>query len=244
MSILQSVWVNVALLRPVELWHPVLGIVVYLGINQLLSGLSLDLGRCAWVKGLVVAHNCLLAVYSGWTFCTAISLLTLEDLFDVNGEAVFAAPGVAGLIHLFYLSKYYEFFDTWIHYMKGRSPGFLQVYHHVGAVLIMALLVKFKVELAWFWLIFNSGVHTVMYSYYAGATVGLRFPFKPLITMLQMTQFVVGLSVSAWNFTYQRMTREQTAIVALNNLYVIVLLGLFLRFYDQQYRTKGGGKQS
>ena len=50
----------------------------------------------------------MLTVYSGWTFYTALSLLTLQDLFDVHGEAVWNTPGVAGLIHLFYLSKYYE----------------------------------------------------------------------------------------------------------------------------------------
>ena len=120
------------------------GVAAYLCVNRLLRALRLDWSQSPWVKGVVLGHNLLLCVYSGWTLVTALSLLAWSDLVDVNGEAVFAAPGFAGLAHLFYWSKYYEFFDTWIHYLKGRSPGFLQVFHHVGAVGVMAVVVKYQ----------------------------------------------------------------------------------------------------
>lgn len=241
MDFVQTTLADTLAEQPVAFWHPVVGIATYICMNQLLGGLHLDLGGSACFKGIVFSHNCMLTVYSGWTFYTALSLLTLQDLFDEHGEAVWNTPGVAGLIHLFYLSKYYEFFDTWIHYMKGRKPGNLQMFHHIGAVLVMATLVKYRVEGAWIWLIFNSGVHTIMYCYYAGATIGLRFPFKKWITVLQLTQFVAGLALSVWCYMYQRMSYHQACGIALNNAYLLVLLNLFVRFFSQSYGAPAGG---
>ena len=37
----------------------------------------------------------------------------------------------------FYLSKYYEFIDTWIILLKDKKPMFLQTFHHAGIVLLM-----------------------------------------------------------------------------------------------------------
>ena len=114
---------------PIALWHPLVGVAAYLCVNRLLRALRLDWSQSPWFKGVVLGHNLLLCVYSGWTLVTALSLLAWSDLVDVNGEAVFAAPGFAGLAHLFYWSKYYEFFDTWIHYLKSmRLPSTLDAH--------------------------------------------------------------------------------------------------------------------
>ena len=83
-----------------------------------------------------------------------------------------------GLYHIFYLSKYYEFIDTWIHYCKNRNPPFLQIFHHIGAIITMALNVKFKLNAAWIFVIFNSFIHFIMYLYYAIATIGFKIPLK------------------------------------------------------------------
>lgn len=46
----------------------------------------------------------------------------------------------------------------------------------------------------------NSGVHTVMYAYYACLACRLRWPFpKHLITIMQMTQFIVIAWHGIWN---------------------------------------------
>jgi hypothetical protein len=41
---------------------------------------------------------------------------------------------------IFYISKYYEFLDTWVLVMKGKAPSFLQIYHHVGCIFCSRLL--------------------------------------------------------------------------------------------------------
>ena len=45
---------------------------------------------------------------------------------DWNGFQIFS--------WVFYVSKYYEFIDTWIIMIKGGKPDALQVIHHAGAV--------------------------------------------------------------------------------------------------------------
>ncbi len=37
----------------------------------------------------------------------------------------------------FYISKFWEFLDTWIIILKGKKPILLQTYHHAGVVLLM-----------------------------------------------------------------------------------------------------------
>jgi hypothetical protein len=51
----------------------------------------------------------------------------------------------------------------------------------------------------WIFVVFNSGIHTLMYVYYATAAAKLPFPtfLKKSLTKLQITQFLVGGSLAA-----------------------------------------------
>jgi GNS1/SUR4 family len=44
--------------------------------------------------------------------------------------------GLGAWATAFYISKYYEFVDTWILIAKGKDASFLQVYHHAGIAFI------------------------------------------------------------------------------------------------------------
>ena len=66
-------------------------------------------------------------------------------------------------VYLFYISKYYEFIDTWIVCLKGRKPLFLQLYHHIGAVIGMWLLYITHNPWVWVFLVFNSFINSIMY---------------------------------------------------------------------------------
>jgi GNS1/SUR4 family len=44
--------------------------------------------------------------------------------------------GLGAWATAFYISKYYEFVDTWILIFKGKDASFLQVYHHAGIAFI------------------------------------------------------------------------------------------------------------
>ncbi|KAJ3056985.1 hypothetical protein HK097_001929 [Rhizophlyctis rosea] len=156
--------------------------------------------RTAWFKTLVVMHNIALCVFSGVTFLN-IAPVWVRNLWE--------RPGVEGFCdkdskvweeHLFYwswffyLSKYYEIFDTIIILLKGRRTSLLQSYHHAGAIISMYLCVTSRATATWIFVLFNSFIHTLMYCYYTLTTLNIRPPqwLKKNLTSMQITQFLVG----------------------------------------------------
>jgi len=110
---------------------------------------------------------------------------------DVNEDSW--NKGMGYLMWLFYLSKYYEFVDTLILIVKKKEPSFLQEYHHIGALLSMWSLTVTKTGLGYSFLLLNSGVHSIMYAYFATTvypmTRGMLSIVKRYITLMQITQF-------------------------------------------------------
>ena len=51
----------------------------------------------------------------------------------------------------------------------------------------------------WIFVWLNAFIHTVMYTYYAIAAAGIPYPAKPLITAMQITQFLGGFSL-VWRY--------------------------------------------
>jgi len=82
---------------------------------------------------LSVIHNGLLVVFSAWTF-VSLSQILYNDGIVLQSNYYFQNPQFDTVIYWFYISKYYEFFDTFLLYLNGKSPIFLQKYHHIGAV--------------------------------------------------------------------------------------------------------------
>ena len=231
---------SVANIEP-SLNEPIIGLGIYFFINILLKFLSIDLRKNRAFKHIVLTHNLILTAYSGWTFYNAYHLLTemgLDPIMNKNGLTVLSNKHFYGLTYLFYMSKYYEFFDTWIHLLKNRNPSFLQVYHHIGAVIDMYLLTKYKVDCAFIFVLFNSFVHTVMYTYYAISIFGIRLPVKPLITVLQLVQFIVGISLSYYYFTETNMNNYQFNILIFTDIYLMGLVYLFVNFFKKTYQRK------
>jgi hypothetical protein len=146
-------------------------------------------------------------------------------------------PWINQLIYFFYLSKYYEYFDTFILYAKGREPSFLQKFHHVGATICWHLCWIHKVDAVIAATLMNALVHGIMYAYY-GLTyhkVNLSF-IKPYLTSLQMIQFFGGFSsLFLW---YPVETAVNKAIIALFLTYTAALIGLFAHFSYETYYLK------
>lgn len=157
----------------------------------------------------VIAHNLLLAVYSAWTF------VGIFDAVRVSVPAVWKG-GVAATMHgmckihedgsglwngglafygwLFYLSKFYEVVDTAIILAKGKKSSLLQTYHHAGAMMCMYAGVRFMAPPIFIFVLFNSAIHALMYTYYTLSALKIRVPniIKRSLTSLQISQFVIG----------------------------------------------------
>lgn len=79
-------------------------------------------------------HNVVLAVFSGLTFFYSApivyDIVMTHGLYDGLCNKVHDAYNTTSYgfwVHAFYLSKFYEFVDTWIVIARGRRPITLQV---------------------------------------------------------------------------------------------------------------------
>ncbi|KXX79065.1 Elongation of fatty acids protein sre1 [Madurella mycetomatis] len=104
--------------------------------------------------------------------------------------------GLAFYGWLFYLSKFYEVFDTLIILAKGKLSSTLQTYHHAGAMMCMWAGMRYMSVPIWIFVFFNSFIHAIMYTYYTITAFKIRVPMiiKRTLTSMQITQFLVGAS--------------------------------------------------
>ena len=124
--------------------------------------------------------------------------------------------------------------------LKGYQPIFLQTYHHAGIVLIMyGFVITQNTCGGIIVLVFNSFIHTIMYTYFTLAAMGYKFPFKNLITLAQLVQFVVGVSITIPGYGISGcLNFSQKVTLACIHLYTIYLIKLFVDFYIETYMTK------
>lgn len=247
--------------------HPALAfgsVALYLLFSSSLCGaIAKSLGLksdSSSIKMLTIVHSLLLAIYSGWTFVNAYSITSeVFGLFRASGNNWWAAftlmccDGDGLLWHKhdmgtwiwhFYISKYYEFVDTWIILLKGGKPMILQTYHHAGVVLLMwAICVTQNTTCGMILTVLNSGIHTIMYTYYTLTALKIKLPFKVMIkqfiTSSQIIQFLVGIGFSAPTYFVSGCHSEaSTFSQAFLHLYTIILIGLFASFAHQEYVVK------
>ena len=212
------------------------------------------------IKVLTIVHSLLLAVYSGWTFYNTFSIVSeVHGVYAAAGNSWYGAFSLMccdgdGLlwnkfnmgswIWHFYISKYYEFVDTWIILLKGSKPMILQTYHHAGVVLIMwSICVSQNSTCGLILTVLNSGIHTIMYTYYTLTALKIRLPMqviiKQFITSSQITQFLVGIGSSAPTYFIQGCHSEaSTMSQAVLHIYTVILIGLFASFAHEEYVVK------
>jgi hypothetical protein len=185
-----------------------------------------------------ILHNSLLALFSAYTF-VSLSQILCEKGIVFKSNYYFQDENFDKLMFYFYISKYYEFTDTFLIYLKGKEPIFLQKYHHIGAVICWHLMYHYKVDIIWSASFLNSFVHTIMYTYYLGSILKisqLKF-IKKYITTLQLCQFFVLYL----NFYFYRPPIEtffNYIIINVFALYGVGVIYLFSNFYYNEYITK------
>ena len=185
---------------------------------------------------LSVIHNSLLVAFSAWTFLS-LSQILYNDGIVFQSYYYFQNPRFDTVIYLFYISKYYEFFDTFILYLNGKSPLFLQKYHHIGAVICWHLIYYNKIDCVWIPSIANSFVHIIMYSYYLGCLLKInqvRF-IKKYITSLQLIQLFIPNFICLYYYAPPIETTFNYNIIKIFVGYVSVLVVLFSQFYYTNY---------
>ncbi len=226
---------------------------VYVLLQPLMSWLFADGALYSKHKGFwknfMFAHNAALAVYSLATFVW--SLWSLNEgsrgagiasvLFDrTDHTRVWSSPGWADLSWWFWMSKYWEYLDTIFLIVAGKPVSFLQFFHHLGAGLVLWILVRYENSEIWIFICFNSFIHTLMYTYYAASVKGVNLALvKWIMTLLQILQlFIGGLIISVWHPMNQPTYRQswtQVGSMMFSQAYIVVLFLLFVQFFIESY---------
>ena len=203
-----------------------------------------------FIQSLTIVHSSTLAMYSLWTFLFAgqivLQSISEEGLWPTvcgSYDNLWVSRGLEFWITHFYISKFYEFIDTWIILLKSREPSLLQTFHHAGIAVLMWGLTITAASPVLVVVVFNSFIHTLMYTYYVMAAFNIKSILKPYLTSMQVIQFLIGLSITLQtHFIPGCLNEAQGFIIWCMEIYTIVLIFLFGAFYIETYITKKGKK--
>jgi len=143
-------------------------------------------------------------------------------------------------IYIFYLTKPYEFIDTFIMIFKKRELNFLHVWHHCSTCLLVWTTQIQEMNIQWISIAANCFVHSFMYYYYFISSFGIQPWWKRYLTLLQIIQFVVTISLNFyWLYAY---INQHNCAGTLFGFYfgmsiITSFLGLFIQFYYQNYKS-------
>jgi hypothetical protein len=200
------------------------------------------------VKELMMVYNILQIVFSGWVFIECYKLYVFPGTYSWHCQPVDyslhpEAVRILDIFYYFYLSKFADMFDSLFMVLRKKFDhlSFLHVFHHSEVPVYAWFFIKivggghsmFQV-----WI--NSGIHTIMYSYYLLSACGPRVQkylwWKRYLTSLQILQFVVvslhSLQPLFFNCDYSNLF----AVMCAANC--MIFLGLFSAFYKKAYVKK------
>jgi hypothetical protein len=239
---------QVAIDRP---WIPVIGIVMY--ILMMVLGQQMMSQRPAFiVKYFLLAWNSSLAIFSILaTIRYTSALIHQHQSHDLHGFFCFNNnDNVTGFwFMLFVYSKLAEFGDTLFLILRKRSIMFLHWYHHITVLLMAWIVFVTKASVGPFFGGVNVFIHSLMYSYYALQTIGIRVPrsFAMMLTLMQMIQMVIGILVVAITHYYltfsPRGCNSSHIVSTCGSLMYASYLLLFAQFFYKSYFSSKKSKK-
>jgi hypothetical protein len=198
-------------------------------------------------RASVAIHNLGLAIFSAvvaWnSWHVVVAHYMQEGLFSTYCDAegtLWGASGFGAWAVVFYISKYYEFVDTWVLVFKGKKPSFLQIYHHTGIAFTMWGGVLSQSSWLMIVVLLNSVIHTLMYTYFLIKTISPTTEIKAAknLTMAQIAQFYTGLGCSYGVFVMGDKcdTASSRFMLGCIHVYGYGLVALFMAFASRKYK--------
>ena len=157
---------------------------------------------------------------------------------------------VGMFVALFVYSKFAELLDTlWL--LLRKSPVILlHWYHHASVLLYCWHSYSARIGTGLWFASMNYLVHSIMYFYFGLTQLGprgrrLAKKFSIFITLLQLTQMVVGIAVTVASVGYH--ARGARCYVSMANSFLGLLMyasyfGLFAKLFYDHYVIKGKDK--
>ncbi|KAG7370364.1 GNS1/SUR4 family protein [Nitzschia inconspicua] len=206
--------------------------------------------KSSWFIHSIALHNASLAIFSAVVAWNSWPIIgqhyqrygAFDTYCDPNGTLWRRPSDFGAWALIFYISKYYEFADTWILVLKGKPPSFLQVYHHTGIAICMWIGVLSQSSWLKAVVLLNSVIHTLMYTYFFVKTVRPKTEIKSAryLTQMQIGQFFTGIIYSAAVLFLGDTcdTPSSRFGLACLQLYGYGLIALFMAFAKRKYKKK------
>jgi len=213
--------------------------------------LPITFGLKAWMKnrkpynlrGALVVWNLLLVAFNLFAFV----YLTPGILYAVRGNRLMSiycdtVPQYqkgphAFAIYLFALSKVPEMIDTLFVVLKKKELIILHWYHHLTVMLYCwAILYQAPYGdgfdgLTFGWV--NSFVHILMYLSYALKAMGFKPPGDLFITLIQISQMIIGSIIAVYRVTH--CVHQRPLMMAASIAMYVSYFGLFAHFFYERY---------
>ncbi|KAM9960160.1 hypothetical protein ACTFIW_009285 [Dictyostelium discoideum] len=222
--------------RPNEMIYLIIGYVIIVKLGQKIMKNK----KPFELKYPLIIHNAV---------CTLLSLyMTIEiahqaisnDYSPICNPVDYSEKGIgmAKVLWLFYFSKFVEFMDTFFMVLRKKDNQITckHVWHHSTMPILWWLDLSYVGGGDSFLsAMVNSIIHTIMYSYYTLALFGINVWWKKYLTQIQLIQFAVNLSASAYSIYY-----DCNFIKFMHWCMIVYMLGflvLFGAFYKNSYPT-------
>ncbi len=165
---------------------------------------------------------------------------SLRDNLCLDPQSTYGSGSTGLWVQLFILSKFPELVDTFFIVIHKKPLIFLHWYHHVTVLLYCWHSYVTKSPPGIFFVVMNYSVHAVMYGYYFLMVARMRpkWIHPMMITVLQISQMIVGVGVTLLGFYYYQ-TDPSCQIEAENNTAAFLMYGsylfLFMQFFLRRY---------
>ncbi|XP_026298534.1 elongation of very long chain fatty acids protein 6-like [Apis mellifera] len=203
------------------------------------------------LRGALVLWSSLLSLFSiiglSRTLPEMIHILTYHGFYhSVCIPSFIEQDVVSGFwAWMFALSKLLEFGDTIFIVLRKQELIFLHWYHHITVFLYTWFSYADNIASARWFMVLNYFVHSIMYSYYALKAMRYKTPvFIPmLITILQITQMILGCIISIVSYHYLESHKEcknSRIHMIFSILMYLSYFILFCKFFYKSYIDKNG----
>jgi len=153
--------------------------------------------------------------------------------------------------YVFFLSKFYEFIDTYILCLRKKPITFLHCFHHFITAFLCWVGLYSKMAPQWIVISLNGTIHVFMYYYYLAQTLGFDVWWKKYLTTGQIIQFCLDLiGIGTWWYYFlveERNCSGNIPSLFFANFVLGSFLLLFLNFYRKTYNrkdTKGDNRKT
>jgi hypothetical protein len=192
-------------------------------------------------NNLLFLWNSALSVLSGIGFIIGIVFIYIKVIYE--DYPIYEIPYynnyfVSIVIALFNISKFFEFVDTLFVVFRKSQLEFIHWYHHIATCIYCWHSSYIVMNTGILFATMNMCVHFIMYFYYAllAKQNYVLYPYRKLITLLQITQMIIGSLICIFWFKY---TSNVPNSLLYNNCYALIMyLSYFVLFIQILFRKK------